>query len=79
MPDVMTIREAVERAKSDHLPISEYTLRSWVRTGAIPVRKAGKKNLISYSRLVRYISCEDGQDNAPLAPAPVGGIRRIDL
>lgn len=79
MPDIMSISEIVERAKQDLLPVSEYALRRWVRTGAIPARKIGKKYLVSYSKVVRYLSCEDGQDNAPLAPAPVGGIRRIDL
>lgn len=41
MPNVLTIREAVQRAKADGLPISEYTLRHWVRTGAVPTRKVG--------------------------------------
>lgn len=79
MPDIMSISEIVERAKQDLLPVSEYALRRWVRTGAIPARKIGKKYLVSYSKVVRYLSCEDGQDNAPVATDPVGGIRRIDL
>lgn len=41
MADVLTIREAVTRAKAEGLPVSEYTLRGWVRSGAIPVRRAG--------------------------------------
>ena len=39
MADVVTIREAVQRAKSDGLPVSEHALRQWVKTGAIPARK----------------------------------------
>lgn len=66
MPDVVTIREAVARARSDSLPVSEYTLRRWVRTGAIPVRLAGPKQLLYYPQLVRFITCEDGGDVQPI-------------
>lgn len=74
MPNVITIREAVRRSKADGLPVSEYTLRQWVRTGAIPVRKAGAKLLIFYPNLVRYLQCADGCDNTPLTATP--GIRQ---
>lgn len=76
MPDVVTIREAVQRAKADGLPISEYTLRRWVKTGAIPTRKVGQKALLFYPNLVRYLQCEDGSDNTPFAVA-APGIRRV--
>ena len=36
MAEVATIRETVKRLKSDGLPVSEYTLRRWVRTGVVP-------------------------------------------
>lgn len=78
MPDVVTVREAVKRAKQDGFPISEYTLRQWICTGAIPVRKVGKKNLIFYPNLVRYLQCEDGGDNKPATVTPFSGIRRVD-
>lgn len=80
MPDVVTINEAVRRAKADGLPLSSYTLRSWVRTGKIPARKAGTKFLLYYPNLVSYLRCEDGGDNQParVAAAP-GTIRRVDM
>lgn len=74
MPDVVTIREAVRRAKSDGMPVSEYTLRRWVKTGAVPARQAGAKILLFYPNLVRYLQC--GGDNLPAAE--VGVIRRAD-
>lgn len=78
MPNVLTIREAVQRAKADGLPISEYTLRQWVRTGAVPARWVGQKALLFYPNLVRYLQCKDGADNdSTTVAAP--GIRRIDL
>lgn len=79
MPNVVTVREAVKRAKQDGFPVSEYTLRQWIRVGVIPVRKAGTKILIFYPNLVRYLQCEDGGDNRPATVAAASGIRRIDL
>lgn len=79
MPNVVTVREAVKRAKQDGIPISEFSLRQWIRAGAIPIRKAGTKILIFYPNLVRYLQCEDGGDNKPATVAGGSGIRRINL
>lgn len=76
--DILTINEAVKRAKSEGLPVSEYTLRKWVRIGVVPARKAGTKMLLFYPNLVSYLRCEGGGDNQP-ATAVASGIRRIDL
>ena len=59
MPQIMTIREAVQRAKKDGLPVSEYTLRRWIRAGAIPVRTVGHKVLLFYPNLIKYLQCEE--------------------
>lgn len=77
MADVLSIRETVFRAKQEGLPISEYSLRRWVRTGAIPSRKAGRTVLIFYPNLVRFITCADGSDILP-RQEQASGIRRID-
>ena len=79
MPNVVTIREAIQRAKSDGVPVSEYTLRLWVKNGAIPVRKVGQKVLLYYPNLVRYLQCEDGKDNQPAVVAATPGIRRMEI
>ena len=79
MPNVVTVREAVRRAKSDGLPVTEYTLRRWIKTGAIPVRNVGSKALLFYPNLVRFLQCEDGADNAPATMETVQGIRRVDM
>ena len=79
MPDVLTVREAVTRCKVDGLPVSEYTLRHWVRIGALPARKVGQKVLLYYPNVVRFLQCEDGSDNAPATAAAVSGIRRVEL
>lgn len=79
MPNVLTIRESVQRARSDGLSISEYSLRQWVRTGAIPTRKIGQKTLLFYPNLVRFLQCEDGADNIPVTATVGSGIRRAGL
>lgn len=66
MPNVVTVREAVQRAKGDGLPVTEYTLRRWIKTGAIPVRYVGQKALLYYPNIVSYIQCTNGSDNVPM-------------
>lgn len=70
---MLTIRQAVTRAKAEGLPVSEYTLRAWIKSGVVPVRYAGSKMLLFYPNLVRYLQCEDGGDNVP---PPVAAFRR---
>ena len=78
MRDVLTIREAVRRSIDEGMPVSEYALRRWVKTGAIPTRQAGTKTLIYFPRLVEFLTCEDGRDNAPATLGDSPGIRRVD-
>lgn len=79
MADVVTIKEAVQRAKADGLPVTEYTLRHWLKSGTIPTRKIGKKVLLYYPNLTKYVRCEDVVDSAPATVAAAPGIRRVDL
>lgn len=79
MPNVVTIREAVQRARDDDMPVSEYTLRHWVKSGAIPVRKVGQKVLLYYPNLLRYLQCEDGKDNQTAIAAATPGVRRVEI
>mgnify|MGYP002517072576 FL=1 len=78
MRDVLTIREAVRRSIEEGVPVSEYALRRWVKTGAIPTRQAGTKTLIYFPRLVEFLTCADGCDNAPATLGDPPGIRRVD-
>ena len=78
MPNVLTIREAVQRAKTEGLPVSEYALRHWVKTGAVPARKIGQKVLLFYPNLVKYLQCEDGTEIQSAASVVAPGLRRIN-
>ena len=62
MRDIVTVREAVARAKTEGLPVSEYTLRGWIKSGEIPSRKAGNKTLLYYPNLIKYLQCADGDN-----------------
>lgn len=77
--DINTVPKLAQRAKADGLPISEYTIRRLIKTGAIPARYIGPKPVASYAALVRYFSCEDGCDNAPATTVTGSSIRRIDV
>ncbi|MBQ8355684.1 MAG: hypothetical protein IJY40_08705 [Oscillospiraceae bacterium] len=75
----LTTRETVDRLREDGYRISEYALRSWIRTGAIPARQIGKKSLIYYPNVLAFLQCADGQDNVPPPAVSPGGIRRIEV
>lgn len=78
-PDICTIPTLAQRAKAEGLPISAYYIRILVKQGKIPARYIGPKPLVSYSALVRYIACQDGQDNTPATVVTGSGIRRVEL
>lgn len=81
MPQLLTIHETVARSKEAGLPVSEYTLRRLLRTGAIPHRQVGGKYLIFWPNVERYLTCSDGTaDPAPDENAlQASGIRRIEV
>lgn len=64
MADVLTIRATVQRAKAEGLPVSEYTLRLWIKQGKIPVRNAGAKQLVYWPNVAAFLTCSGGSDNA---------------
>ena len=75
--EVIGIKATAERARAAGYDLSEYTLRRAVRSSAVPCRVIGKKYLLSWSNVVRWIMCEDGSDNAPVSDC--GGIRRVEV
>lgn len=76
-PDILTVPGLASRAKADGLPVSAYTIRRLIKEGTIPARYIGAKPVASYSALLRYLSCADGCDNAPVNTASAAGIRRV--
>ena len=75
--DICTVPGLATRAKADGLPISIHTIRRLIKEGILPARFIGRKPVASYSALVRYLSCADGCDNAPVNTASAAGIRRV--
>ena len=60
MADLCTIRDAVARARSEQMNLSEYGLRKMIKNGELPVRYIGKKALLYYPGLIRYLTFSDG-------------------
>ena len=56
--DVLTVKQAAARARSEGLPVAECALRRWIKTGALPVRWAGNKALIYFPGLVAFLQGE---------------------
>ena len=78
MPEkiILTIKETVIRSQQLGMPLSEYTLRRAIRTGAVPCRVLGKKYLIAWPNVEDWLMCVNGADNMP-EPA-VNDIRPIN-
>lgn len=55
MSDLATIRATAARLKAEGLPVAEYALRCWVKSGAIPSVKCGQKALLYFPRVLTYI------------------------
>lgn len=53
--DVLTIRNAVLRARSENFDISEYAVRRWVAEGRLPVLHSGNRALIYYPSLLDFL------------------------
>ena len=79
MPDILTIPAAIERARAEGLPVTEYALRTWIKSGALPVRRIGRKSLIHWPKLRAFLACDEGGD-IPLQTEDLdgyGAIRRL--
>jgi len=74
---VLTIKETVKRSQQMGMPLSEYTLRRALRTGAIPCRVLGKKYLIAWPNVENWLMCVNGADNTPVLSTD--GIRQINI
>ena len=69
MKEYQNVRETLDCARELGIPMSEYTLRRALKSGQIPCRIVGRTYFISWSNLMRWLSCEDGADNPPPAPS----------
>lgn len=74
---IFTIQETVKRSKQLGMPITEYTLRRALHTGAIPCRVVGRKYLIAWPNVENWLMCTNGADNTPVSSS--NGIRQINI
>ena len=59
MADLCTIREAVARARMEKMNLSEYGLRLMIKRGELDVRYVGRKALVYYPGLIKYLTFGD--------------------
>lgn len=55
MADVATINETLKRARAEGIPLPETALRRWVKSGEIPAVYSGKKALIYWPNIVKFV------------------------
>ena len=55
MADVATINETLKRARAEGIPLPETALRRWVKSVEIPAVYSGKKALIYWPNIVKFV------------------------
>lgn len=60
--DMLTVPATIKRAHIEGLPVTEYSIRAWIKSGALPVRRIGRKSLIYWPNLLSFLTCEQGGD-----------------
>jgi hypothetical protein len=75
MSDMATIRATAARLKAEGMPVAEYSIRQWVKTGEVPSVKCGQKSLLYYPNVLDYL--KSGEQVSTSHPTQVGGIRKV--
>lgn len=58
IPEMLTVKQAIEKANNCGIGISEYALRRWIKEGQFPTVNTGRKVLINWAVLMRFLNCE---------------------
>ena len=53
---VGSIRQIHQQLKQDGYQVSEYALRTWIKTEEIPAKRSGKKALVLYSDVLAFLN-----------------------
>lgn len=76
MPEMDKLRATVKRLNAEGFPISEYTLRKWVKTGKIPASYCGNMILLYYPNVLNYLKAGE---TAVKTTLQIGAIRRVEV
>ncbi len=66
IPKIMTVPQASELLKQQGISIGETRLRLWCKDGTLPCVYAGRKVLLNYDTLIRFLSGESLDKNERL-------------
>jgi ribosomal protein S25 len=58
--DMLSINETVQRSKVEGIPITQTALRQWVKNGDIHAVYAGRKALLYWPAVVKFLCGEGG-------------------
>ena len=72
--DVGTIRQTLDRLRSEGISVTESSLRTWVRTGVIPAAYCGQKAYLYYPNVMKVLM--EGTTLPEVPPAVTDVIRR---
>ena len=72
-PDVLSIAKTAERCRVEGIPLAEKAIRRLVKAGDIPAIQTGKKALIFFPNVRRFVE----QGNTAKPEVATGTIRRI--
>lgn len=70
-PEILKIKDIVDRAKENGMDVSQYTLRRAIKQGKLPCRIVGRTYLISWNNFISWVSCEESCDNPNFAPLSI--------
>lgn len=59
MREMVSIKEAVKRCVAEGVPVSEYSLRLWIKQGKLRCVYAGTKALIYFPTLRAYLTGQE--------------------
>ena len=74
MTKMNTINETAKLCKEHDIGISRNMIRVWAKTGVIPSVKIGRKVLINWEQLMKYLDTNRLEQEEPIKAT---GIRRI--
>lgn len=76
--DLASIHATAERCKAEGVPLAECAIRRLVKTGGIPSVWTGRRALVYWPNVLRFIERGNGPE-PPQEPAEQGAVRRIGM
>lgn len=60
-PDVLSIAKTAERCRIEGIPLSQKTIRRFVKDGTLPAIQTGKKALLYFPNVRKFVADGNGR------------------